>query len=188
MVELSKVYQPIPYTLRRKRFSRVLRFAVYADGRIVVTAPVLLGKKAIERIIKEKSAWILEKLKFAEPRVPKISAAEAKAMYLKHKVDARKFAIERLEHFNQTYGLKWNRVSIKNSRTRWGSCSGKGNLNFNYKIALLPVELAEYIVVHELCHLAQMNHSPKFWRLVALTIPDYVARRKAIRKHEIQLQ
>lgn len=183
-----KVYQPIAYTLRRKRFSRVLRFAIHADGRLVVTAPMLLGKRMIERIIEERSDWILEKLKLVEHRAPRVSAAESKAMHLKHKDDALQFAKERLEFFNHVYGLKWNRVTIKNSRTRWGSCSGKGNLNFNYKIALLPIELADYIVVHELCHLAQMNHSPKFWALVARTIPDYAVRRKAIREHEVQPQ
>ena len=189
MDEQQKVYQPISYILRRKRFSRVLRFAVHADGRLVVTAPVLLARKKIERIIEEKSDWILEKLKRRTSDVGRrVTAAEAKAMYMKHRGDALKFAKERLEFFNHVYGLKWNRVTIKNSRTRWGSCSGKGNLNFNYKIALLPIALADYIVVHELCHLAQMNHSPKFWRLVAQTIPDYAARRKAIREHEIRLQ
>lgn len=179
----------VSYTLHRKRFSRVLRFAVHADGRLVVTAPMLLGKRAIERIIEEKREWIEEMMKRRASAVGRrVTVAETKAMYLKHKGDALTFAKERLEFFNHVYGLKWNRVTIKNSRTRWGSCSGKGNLNFNYKIALLPIELADYIVVHELCHLAQMNHSPKFWRLVVQTIPDYVARRKAIRKHEIQLQ
>lgn len=188
MAEPKKVYQPIPYTLRRKRFSRVLRFAVYADGRLVVTAPVLLARKAIEKIIEAKSVWILETLKRRTSDVGRrATAAEAKAMYMKHRGDALKFAKERLEFFNHVYGLRWNRVTIKNSRTRWGSCSGKGNLNFNYKIALLPIELADYIVVHELCHLAQMNHSPKFWHLVAQTIPDYAARRKAIRKHEVAI-
>ncbi len=179
----------IPYTLRRKRFSRVLRFAVYGDGRLVVTVPMLLGRKAIERIIDEKSEWIVEQIRSRQSAVgSRNTVAESRAMYLKHKVNALELAKGKLEYFNQTYGLKWNRVAIKNSRTRWGSCSGKGNLNFSYKIALLPVELADYIVVHELCHLAQMDHSPKFWRLVAQTIPDYAARRKAIRSHEIQLQ
>ena len=184
-----EVYQPISYTLRRKRFSRVLRFAIHADGRLVVTAPMLLGKRAIERIIEEKSAWIVEQMRSRQKAVgSSISAEQSRAMYVKYRADALQFAKERLEFFNHVYGLKWNRVTIKNSRTRWGSCSGKGNLNFNYKIALLPIELAEYIVVHELCHLAQMNHSPKFWRLVAQTIPDYAARRNAIRKYEIHLQ
>lgn len=179
--------QVIPYTLRRRRFSRSIRFSVYADGRLVVTAPMLVGKRTIERMIEEKAAWIIEKLKLADSRVPKVSTAESRVLYLKHKGEALKLAKERLEHFNQMYGLQWNRVTIKNSRTRWGSCSGKGNLNFNYKIALLPIELADYIIVHELCHLAQMNHSSKFWLLVAQTIPDYSVRRRAIRKHEIQL-
>ncbi|MCU0660293.1 MAG: M48 family metallopeptidase [Candidatus Pacebacteria bacterium] len=76
--------------------------------------------------------------------------------------------------FNKVYKFKFNKVSIKNQKTRWGSCSKRGNLNFNYKIALLPEKLAEYVVVHELCHLGQFNHSQKFWNLVAKTMPDYL--------------
>jgi predicted metal-dependent hydrolase len=71
------------------------------------------------------------------------------------------------------YGFAWKRIAIKNQKTRWGSCSKSGNLNFNFKIALLPDRAAEYVVVHELCHLAQMNHSKKFWDLVAQTIPEH---------------
>lgn len=177
----------ISYTLRRRRFSRSIRFSVYADGRLVVTAPILVGRGVIEGMIEDKREWILEKMKYAGEGERKVSPEERKAEYKKYKCEALKLAEERLAFFNQMYGLQWKNVRIKLSRTRWGSCSGKGNLNFNYKIALLPAELADYIVVHELCHLAQMNHSPKFWLLVAQTIPDYSVRRRAIRKHEIQL-
>ena len=82
--------------------------------------------------------------------------------YLKHKEVARTLVRERLEYFNAFYGYEYKRIAIKNHKSRWGSCSKKGNLNFNYRIALLPSELADYIVVHELCHLGEFNHSPKF--------------------------
>ena len=102
--------------------------------------------------------------------------------YLEHKEAARELVRGRLEYFNTQYGYKIGRVSIKNTRSRWGSCSSKGNLNFNYRIALLPKHLVDYVVVHELCHLGQFNHSPAFWNLVARTIPDYVTRREELRK------
>jgi len=68
-------------------------------------------------------------------------------------------------------------------RSRWGSCSVSGNLNFNYKLIHLPEDIAEYIVAHELCHLAEFNHSKKFWELVSKTIPDHKLRRKRLKKY-----
>ena len=92
---------------------------------------------------------------------------------LKYKEEARKLALSRLEHFNQFYNFEYGTVRIKAQTTRWGSCSSKGNLNFNYKIALLPPHLLDYIVVHELCHLGEFNHSQDFWDLVEKMIPNY---------------
>lgn len=93
----------------------------------------------------------------------------------------------RLHYFNKFYNFKINRVAIKNQSTRWGSCSSKGNLNFNYKIIYLKPELADYLIVHELCHLGQLNHSKKFWLLVSKTIPNYVIINKELRKTNVKL-
>ncbi len=92
--------------------------------------------------------------------------------YLEYKEKAREIAIDRLTYFNQHYKFKYNKIAIRNQKSRWGSCSSKGNLNFNYKIALLPPHLSDYVIVHELCHIGQFNHSQKFWDLVAETLPN----------------
>ena len=93
--------------------------------------------------------------------------------YLEHKEQTRELVLTRLRHFNQHYQFTWNRVSIRNQRRCWGSCTSLKNLNFNYKLLLLPPHLRDYIIVHELCHLKELNHSQAFWDLVAEQLPEY---------------
>lgn len=99
--------------------------------------------------------------------------APERAHYLAHKESARALATERVTYWNTHYGFLYNTIAIRNQQSRWGSCSIKRNLNFNYRILFLPPELVDYIVVHELCHLQEFNHASAFWQLVARTIPDY---------------
>ena len=107
--------------------------------------------------------------------------------YIKYKSPATNLIKERLEYFNQFYNYKLGRVTIRNQKTRWGSCSKKGNLNFNYKIVLLSPKQADYIIVHELCHLKEFNHSQKFWDLVSTTIPDYKEIRSSLRTNGLRI-
>ncbi len=97
--------------------------------------------------------------------------------YTTHKERARELVHARLIHWNQFYSLEYKRIAIRNQRSRWGSCSTKQNLNFNYRIVFLPLELVDYIVVHELCHLVEFNHSPAFWNQMAKVMPDYHERK-----------
>lgn len=107
--------------------------------------------------------------------------ARGRREYVKYKEHARALVHERLAYFAPIYGIRFKRVAIRNQKTRWGSCSRNGNLNFNYKIALLPSHLADYIVVHELCHLLEFNHSKRFWTHVERSIQDPHTRRKELR-------
>lgn len=100
----------------------------------------------------------------------------------RRKKEARALVLERIAHFNQIYACTIQRISIRNQRSRWGSCSQKGNLNFNYRLLKLPRTLVDYVVVHELCHLREFNHSKRFWALVEETLPDFRTRRAALRK------
>ncbi len=102
-----------------------------------------------------------------------------------NKIQAHKLASERLEFFNKSYNFPYNKITIRNQISRWGSCSKRGNLSFNYRIVLLPLELADYIIVHELCHLGEFNHSKKFWDLVARTIPHWKKLRRELKKVRI---
>ena len=101
--------------------------------------------------------------------------------YLMHKELARAYIRERVLYWNSFYGFTFGRIAIKNQKTCWGSCSEHGNLNFNYKLIFIPEDLIDYVIVHELCHLAELNHSPRFWELVEKTQPAYKDARKRLR-------
>lgn len=159
-----------------------MRLAIYRDGAFVVTAPLFIKQSITEQFIIKKSQWVLDKLdyfkKFSGNNILNKNGKD----FSEHRKTALTLVEERIKHFNNLYKLKFNKISIKNQKTRWGSCSSKNNLNFNYKIALLPQQLSDYIIVHELCHLGEFNHSPKFWNLVSKSIPDYLAIKKELKR------
>jgi predicted metal-dependent hydrolase len=138
---------------------------------ITVQTQLLFGFRIVRRRVKRRSVATRKK-----------NTKE----YEDHKETARALIHQRLEHFNEFYKLPYKDVRIKNMKTRWGSCSSKGNLNFSYKLAILPKDLLDYIVVHELCHVKEMNHGPEFWSLVEKTVPDYKKRRNSL-KHDYLL-
>jgi hypothetical protein len=105
--------------------------------------------------------------------------------YYKLKETAKSFVHERVERYNRLYNFEYNKIAIRNQKTRWGSCSSQKNINYNYRIVKLPKDMADYIIVHEMCHLKELNHSQSFWNLVAFTIPDYKDIRREFRKIRI---
>jgi predicted metal-dependent hydrolase len=107
--------------------------------------------------------------------------------YLARKEAARTLVTAKLTRQNALYGFSYGRIAIRNQRTRWGSCSRKGNLNFHYRILDLPDEIADYIIVHELCHLKALNHGQDFWDLVERTIPNHKEKRRQLRNIEKEL-
>ncbi|MBX5436796.1 MAG: M48 family metallopeptidase [Alicyclobacillaceae bacterium] len=94
----------------------------------------------------------------------------------------------RVAHWSARTGLVPSSIRVRDQRTRWGSCSTQGNLNFNWRLVMAPPAAADYVVVHELCHLREMNHSPRFWRLVESVLPDYRLQRKWLAEHGPQLR
>lgn len=164
----------VSYVLRMSTRAKRMRLAVYSGGAFVVTAPRMMTESNIERFILQKAQWVIEKIEYFKKfsTVVRVRKSTRKD-YVLYKETARTLANSRLQHFNMSYGFHYNRVSIKNQKTMWGSCSSNKNLNFNYKIALVPERLSDYIIVHELCHLVELNHSPRFWALVSRAIPNY---------------
>jgi predicted metal-dependent hydrolase len=103
--------------------------------------------------------------------------------YLEHKASAQELAKVKIAQWNAHYGVPVRRVAVRNQKSRWGSCSKLGNISLNYRMIFLPEHLADYLVVHELCHLRHMNHSARFWRAVGETIPNWRQARRELRAY-----
>lgn len=182
------------YEIRESTRARRLGITVHPDGRVVVTKPVQVSVRRAEAFAEKSREWIgavqekfrrkAEKQKKSGmlplelPRPRKGSKAYKEAV-----ASARALTTERLAHFNRLYGFRYGTISIRNQKTRWGSCSATGNLSFNYKIAFLPPMLADYVIVHELCHTKEHNHSERFWAQVARAIPEHKECRKRLRAY-----
>ena len=105
-----------------------------------------------------------------------------RADYLRNKSAAAVLVRQKIVQFNAIYNYEFHAVTIRNQKTRWGSCSRRGNMSFNWRILLLEPRQQDYLIVHELCHLAEFNHSPRFWVLVARTVPDYALIRRELKR------
>lgn len=174
----------IEYCLRQSRRARNLRLTVNCDASVVVSAPFYFGENRIDEFLRSRADWLIGKIKhFKNLGLVRLKLPNTAAHFKDHRAGALQLVKKIIGEQNLVYNFKFNKVSVKNNRSRWGSCSRRGNLNFNYKILFLPVRLVEYIVAHELCHLAAFNHSKKFWELVGRQIPDYRERVKELRKY-----
>ncbi|MBM4177271.1 M48 family metallopeptidase [Candidatus Gribaldobacteria bacterium] len=170
----------ISYKLKISKRAKRMRLAVYCDGSVVLTSPLGVEQSVIEKFVAEKKNWVLDKINFFKSISGKDIHVCSKKDYLKNKDKTLILASCRVKFFNKIYGFSFNKIFIKNQKTRWGSCSQKKNLNFNYKIIFLPKKQQDYIIIHEMCHLKEFNHSKKFWRLVGKAIPDYLDIKKQL--------
>lgn len=155
------------------------------DGTVVLRAPYGVPKRELNRILEEKSAWIeahLQEIKEQEAEqkaLPKFSKQEIKELANK----ALAYIPERVKYYAPIVGVNYTRITIRNQKTRWGSCSSKGGLNFNCLLMLTPPEVIDYVVVHELCHRKEMNHSKAFWAEVEKVLPDYKSAKRWLREN-----
>jgi len=173
--------QKIDYTLKISKRAKRLRVSVHLDGSLVITKPYGLPSIFVNSFLRDKAGWILTKIEYFKQFKGIKSVKNSKADYLKYKEEARSFIENKAKEVNQYYNFNYHRISIRNQTTRWGSCSQSGNLNFNYKLLFLPTNVAKYVITHEICHLKEMNHSSRFWKLVSLTIPGYKEIRKQLK-------
>ncbi len=157
---------------------------VKSDGSVYARVPQRAPDKAVREFIRKHEDWIIQKrhsLLFVNDspkiRLPKIVTAEEKRK-------ARELVTHRVEYYADKMGINYGRIALRNQRTRWGSCSVDGNLNFNCRLLFLPIELVDYVVVHELAHRRHMDHSARFWREVECYLPDYRERRERLKEYQ----
>ena len=151
---------------------KTLSLKVDRNGEIIVKAPRYVFQKTIDSFIEKNTSWI------EKQRKSKQNSLLDPNQVTEYKREARDIIVPRVAEFAQKYGFTYNSVKITSAMTRWGSCTSKRNLNFTYRLALAPDEVRDYVIVHELCHLRQMNHSKKFWKEVASIMPDYKIQEK----------
>ena len=167
---------------------KTLAIEIRPDMRVIVRAPYQASGGYIEQFISDRADWIVEHLRKLEQKnrqcndalpVKKLSNDELKKLADK----ACTYSPGRVAHFAPLVGVTYGRITIRNQRTRWGSCSSRGNLNFNCLLMLTPPEVIDYVVVHELCHRKEMNHSGRFWDEVARVLPGYAEQEKWLKTH-----
>lgn len=174
--------QEIDYTLKTSKRARRMRLAIYNDGSLVVTKPYGLPNIFVNFFLRNKANWVLSKIEYFKRFKRVVVVRNKREHYLEHKEEARRFIKDKVKELNQYYKFNYHRISVRNQATRWGSCSKKGNLNFNYKLLFLSKQVAQYVIVHEICHLKEMNHSARFWDLVAQTVPSFKEMRRELKK------
>ncbi len=177
---------------KRKTYSLSLN----ENGVLTVRVPLYVNDDEVEQIMRGKQFWITDRLAEYEERKRRRPAFEYTqpqrlALEKRYKEAAREYIPKRADYYLAAYPdlfpRCYSRISVREQKTRWGSCSSKGTLSFNWKLMLAPPAILDYVIVHELCHLAHMNHSAGFWSCVAAILPDYKERRKWLKDHGNEL-
>lgn len=161
---------------------KTLAIQINPDLSVTVRAPMYAPQSDIERILREKEGWIqkhIEKIREQEEKKKETQGESVESEYLTNEEikkladKALQYIPKRVSYYAKQIGVTYGKITIRNQKTRWGSCSSKGNLNFNCLLMLTPSEVINYVVVHELCHRKEMNHSVAFWAEVEKVLPDY---------------
>lgn len=163
------------YKLIRSR-RKTVAIQITREG-VVVRAPLHMNTATINRFVESHRAWIEKALSARPAPMPRFTQAQLEALTRQAKQDLP----ARVARYAAVLGVSYGRITVRHQKTRWGSCSGKKNLNFNCLLMLAPEAVRDYVVVHELCHLLEMNHSSRFWALVQQSMPDYPQHRRWLR-------
>lgn len=166
---------------------RSLGITIKPGGEIIIRAPKFMPNSTILSQVQEKSAWILktyEKQRQIEPTPhSEEKSHQTLALEKRYRDAAKDYIPKRVEYYHTFTGGDYQKITIRDQKTRWGSCSSNGTLSFSFRLMLAPPRVLDYVVVHELCHLTHMNHSKEFWNMVEDILPDYKEHRKWLKEN-----
>lgn len=174
------------YTIIRSN-RRTFAIQVNADASITVRVPKRASLIEVRQMVSQKREWIEKHRNRMRQRIAQEendNAVLLTRLQIKELADkALEYIPRRVAYYSKSMGVGYGRITIRNQKTRWGSCSGKGNLNFNCLLMLTPPAVIDYVIVHELCHRKQMNHSKAFWEEVQKVFPDYKTQAAWLKNH-----
>ena len=150
------------------------------DGAVIVHSPIGVSEDRLSAMVNSHREWVEKQLARQEQKnekYPEPTPVEERKL----RAEARVVLKAKLDYFSKIMGLKYGRLTISGAKTRFGSCSSKGNISFSFRLMRYPEEAIDYVVVHELAHLVEMNHSPRFYAVVARVLPDYKERRRLLK-------
>lgn len=176
----------IPYEIIRSK-RKSYGISVAPGGKVTVRMPLRGSERFAVSMVEEKRDWIAKNYLKMQAVSPKPSQKEKtpyeRRLEAPYRQAAKEYIPKRVAYYAQLLGVTYATISIRDQKTRWGSCSSKGNLSFSWRLILAPPKVLDYVVVHELCHRKEMNHSPRFWVLVESMIPDYKTHRKWLKEN-----
>ena len=160
---------------------KTIAIQITPAGDVVVRCPKRCSRREAEAFLESKRDWIETHLaRIAEkPVLPRLTGEAIKALANQAADDLP----QRAARLAPLVGVRYGRITIRSQRTRWGSCSAKGNLNFNCLLMLAPSQVRDYVVIHELCHRIELNHSARFWAEVERVMPDYKSHRAWLKEN-----
>jgi len=172
----------ISYLIKQSKRSRRVRISI-SGGRVIVTAPLRVSKEHLDHIVADHEAWINKVIR----RYQKMTAGVKLSRDIFNKKEfmgtVKAMVEDRYRSIAAPFGVRLGHVAVKKMRSRWGSCSSRGNISINLLLGHLPFELLEYVVIHEICHLVHHNHSKRFWSLVAVSEAAFNARKAELRRY-----
>ena len=164
--------------IRSKR--KTIALQIMADGSLLVRCPVAMGTAEIDTFVESKKRWINKHLsKTARGKLPAFTEEDLREMAGKARIEIPPM----VAYYANLLGVSYGNITVRKQRTRWGSCSSKGNLNFNCLLMQMPKAVLVYVIVHELCHRKHMNHSKAFWAEVERILPDYKEAKKWLKEN-----
>lgn len=164
---------------------RTVSLQIKPDGSVELKVPLQTTNAQIQEVLNQKSDWIQKHLRSVQERQQQLSQIQPLTMDEMRALanQAMEVIPQRVADFAPIVGVTYGRITIRNQKSRWGSCSDRGNLNFNCLLMLVPPAALDYVVVHELCHRKEMNHSRRFWAEVEKILPDYKTPKRWLKEH-----